>query len=264
MVKQVKIDAVQKIKQTLTASKGAYLADFQGMTVEQATELRNRCRDAGVEFSVVKNTLALRAVEDESTREALKEYLQGPTAMATSDTDEVAPAKVVLPHGTGKSIRILILAKGPKEKEAEEAGADYVGADYVEKVKGGWLEFDAVVATPDMMAEVGKLGRVLGPRGLMPSPKAGTVTFDVGKAVNELKAGKIEFRVDKGSNVAATVGKASFTPEQLLANATAVIGEIVRNKPSAAKGQYIKSVTLSTTMGPGLALDPTVAMGLAK
>ena len=178
--------------------------------------------------------------------------------------DQQVRGTVVLPHGTGKSIRILVLAKGPKEKEAEEAGADYVGADYVDKVKGGWLEFDAVVATPDMMAEVGKLGRVLGPRGLMPSPKAGTVTFDVGKAVNELKAGKIEFRVDKGSNVAATVGKASFTPEQLLANATAVIGEIVRNKPSAAKGQYIKSVTLSTTMGPGLALDPTVAMGLAK
>jgi len=178
--------------------------------------------------------------------------------------DQQVRGTVVLPHGTGKSIRILVLAKGEKEKEATEAGADYVGAEYVEKIQGGWLEFDAVVATPDMMGQVGKLGRVLGPRGLMPSPKAGTVTFDVAKAVGELKAGKIEFRVDKGSNVAAPVGKASFSQEQLEENATSVLTEIVRAKPSAAKGQYVKSVSFSTTMGPGLKLNPETALALGK
>ncbi|NNF06274.1 MAG: 50S ribosomal protein L1 [Candidatus Eisenbacteria bacterium] len=178
--------------------------------------------------------------------------------------DQQVRGTVVLPHGTGKSVRILVFAKGDKEKEASEAGADFVGAEFVEKVKGGWLDFDAVVATPDMMGEVGKLGRVLGPRGLMPSPKAGSVTFDVGKAVGELKAGKIEFRVDKGANVQAPVGKASFNAEQLVENTAAVITEIVRAKPAAAKGVYIKSVTLSTTMGPGLKLNPQVAVNEYK
>lgn len=178
--------------------------------------------------------------------------------------DQQVRGTVVLPHGTGKSVRILVFAKGEKEKEASEAGADFVGAEFVEKVKGGWLDFDAVVATPDMMGEVGKLGRVLGPRGLMPSPKAGTVTFDVGKAVGELKAGKIEFRVDKGANVQAPVGKASFDADKLVENTAAVITEIVRAKPAAAKGVYIKSVTLSTTMGPGLKLNPQVAVNEYK
>jgi large subunit ribosomal protein L1 len=164
---------------------------------------------------------------------------------------------VVLPHGTGKSLRVLVLAKGDKAKEAEEAGADFVGAeDYVQKIQQGWLDIDAIVATPDMMGEVGKLGRVLGPRGLMPNPKSGTVTFDVAKAVKELKAGKIEFRVDKGSNVHAPVGKASFGETQLLENARTFLRELMRARPAAAKGAYIKTLTISATMGPGIVLDP--------
>jgi large subunit ribosomal protein L1 len=178
--------------------------------------------------------------------------------------DQVVRGTVVLPHGTGKTARVLVFAKGEKETEAKEAGADFVGTDFVEKIKGGWLEFDAVVATPDTMSEVGKLGRVLGPRGLMPNPKTGTVTFDVAKAVKELKAGKIEFRVDKGGNVHGPIGKASMNEAQLEENARALLGEIVRAKPAGAKGQYVKSVTLSTTMGPGLKLDPLAAMATTK
>jgi len=178
--------------------------------------------------------------------------------------DQVVRGTVVLPHGTGKSIRVLVVAKGEKVQEAKDAGADFVGMEMVEKIKEGWLDFDAVVATPDTMSEVGKLGRVLGPRGLMPNPKAGTVTFDVKKAVGDLKAGKIEFRVDKGGNVAGPVGKASFTEAALEENARALISEIVRAKPSGAKGQYMKSLTLSTTMGPGLLLDPVAAMAILK
>jgi large subunit ribosomal protein L1 len=178
--------------------------------------------------------------------------------------DQQVRGTVILPHGTGKSVRVLAFAKGEKEKEAEEAGADFVGAEYLEKIKGGWLEFDAVVATPDMMGEVGKLGRVLGPRGLMPNPKAGTVTFEISKAVKDLKGGKIEFRVDRGGNVAAAIGKASFSENQLEENARAFLGEIVRAKPAGAKGQYLKTVTLSTTMGPGFRLDPVAAVAVTK
>jgi large subunit ribosomal protein L1 len=164
----------------------------------------------------------------------------------------------VLPHGTGKSIRVLVLCRGDKEKEALAAGADFAGSDvYVKKIQEGWLEVDAIIATPDLMGEVGKLGRILGPRGLMPNPKSGTVSFDVAKAVKELKAGKIEFRVDKGSNVHAPVGKASFGEDKLLENARAFLRELVRARPASTKGAYIKSLTLSSTMGPGIALDPT-------
>ena len=172
-------------------------------------------------------------------------------------SDQLVRGTVVLPHGTGKSLRVLVLARGEKAKEAEAAGADFAGAeDYVKKIQDGWLDIDAIVATPDMMGEVGKLGRVLGPRGLMPNPKSGTVTFDVGKAVKELKAGKIEFRVDKGSNVHAPVGKASFSEEKLLENTAMFLRELVRARPAATKGTYIKSLTLSATMGPGITLDP--------
>lgn len=172
-------------------------------------------------------------------------------------SDQLVRGTVVLPHGTGKSLRVLVLCKGEKEKEAEAAGADFVGSEeYVKKIQGGWLEVDAIVATPDMMGEVGKLGRVLGPRGLMPNPKSGTVTFDVAKAVRELKAGKIEFRVDKGANVHAAVGKASFSETALLDNTRTFLRELLRARPPAAKGHYIKSLTLSSTMGPGLTLDP--------
>ena len=173
-------------------------------------------------------------------------------------SDQLVRGTVVLPHGTGKSLRVLVLCKGEKEKEALAAGADFAGASpYVQKIQEGWLDVDAIVATPDMMGEVGKLGRVLGPRGLMPNPKSGTVTFDVAKAVRELKAGKIEFRVDKSSNVHAPVGKASFSEDKLLDNARTFLRELVRAKPAAAKGHYIKSLTLSSTMGPPITLDPT-------
>ena len=172
-------------------------------------------------------------------------------------SDQLVRGTVVLPHGTGRSLRVLVLCRGDKVKEAEEAGADFVGSDeYVKKIQDGWLDVDAIVATPDLMGEVGKLGRVLGPRGLMPNPKSGTVTFDVSKAVRELKAGKIEFRVDKGSNVHAPVGKASFSEEKLLENTAMFLRELVRARPAATKGTYIKSLTMSATMGPGITLDP--------
>jgi large subunit ribosomal protein L1 len=180
-------------------------------------------------------------------------------------SDQLVRGTVVLPHGTGKSLRVLVLCKGEKEKEAQAAGADYVGADeFVKKIQDGWLEVDAIVATPDLMGEVGKLGRVLGPRGLMPNPKSGTVTFEVAKAVRELKAGKIEFRVDKGANVHAPVGKASFSEEKLRENMAAFLRELLRAKPAATKGTFIRSLTLSATMGPGITLDPAaVTAGLA-
>ena len=172
--------------------------------------------------------------------------------------DQIVRGTVVLPHGTGKSVRVLVIAQGEKEKEAKDAGADFVGIDYVEKIQEGWLDFDVVVATPDVMGKVGPLGRVLGPRGLMPTPKAGTVTFDVGKAVSEIKAGKIEFRVDKTGNVHAPIGKVSFEADKLTDNFSAFMDQIVRARPSAAKGTYVRSVTVSSTMGPGIAVDPNL------
>jgi large subunit ribosomal protein L1 len=163
----------------------------------------------------------------------------------------------VLPHGTGRSSRVLVFASGEKLQEAEAAGADYVGGDELaKKIQEGWLEFDAVVATPDMMKVAGRLGRVLGPRGLMPNPKTGTVTNDVTRAIQEIKAGKVEFRVDKTGIVHAPVGKVSFSEDQLRGNAEALIAEVLRAKPSAAKGKYIQSVSLSSTMGPGVRIDP--------
>ena len=170
--------------------------------------------------------------------------------------DQIVRGTVVLPHGTGKTVRVYVAAQGEKEAEARDAGADEVGLDLLEKIKEGWLGFDVMVATPDVMGKVGPLGRVLGPRGLMPTPKAGTVTFEVGKAVKEIKAGKIEFRVDKTGNVHAPIGRISFPPAQLRANLDAFMDQIVRARPSAAKGGYIKSVTISSTMGPGVAIDP--------
>jgi len=172
--------------------------------------------------------------------------------------DQVVRGTVVLPHGTGKTIRVLVLAQGEKVNEAESAGADYVGLEHVQKIKDGWLDFDVAVATPDVMGQVGQLGRILGPRGLMPSPKAGTVTFDVGKAVAEIKAGKIEFRVDKTGNLHAAIGRVSFDVDKLSANLSAFMDTVVRAKPSAAKGVYIRSVTVSSTMGPGIRIDPNL------
>jgi len=164
---------------------------------------------------------------------------------------------VVLPHGTGKKIRVLVLTKGDKEREAKDAGADYAGSEeFIKRLNEGWLDIDSIIATPDMMGEVGKLGRVLAPRGLMPNPRSGTVTMDVAKAVREVKSGKIEYRVDKAGNLHAPVGKASFGKDQLVQNVEVFLREVIRQKPAAAKGQYLKSITLSSTMGPPVRLDP--------
>jgi large subunit ribosomal protein L1 len=172
--------------------------------------------------------------------------------------DQMVRGTVVLPHGLGKTSRVLVFASGEKIREAEEAGADHVGGDDIaKKIEGGWLDFDAVVATPDMMRVVGRLGKVLGPRGLMPNPKAGTVTTDVARAVQEIKAGKVEFRVDKTGIIHAPVGKLSFGPESLTENAAALIGAVMKAKPAAAKGKYVRGVSISSTMGPGIKVDET-------
>jgi len=175
--------------------------------------------------------------------------------------DQMVRGAIVLPHGTGKSIRILVFAKGDKEKEAEAAGADFVGGDdLAKKIQSeGWLEFDRVIATPDMMSVVGRLGKVLGPRGLMPNPKLGTVTMDVGKAVSEQKAGKVEYRVDKAGIIQVSIGKKSFETSQLIENAQALIDAILKAKPAASKGTYMKKVSVSSTMGPGIRIDPASA-----
>jgi large subunit ribosomal protein L1 len=179
--------------------------------------------------------------------------------------DQMVRGAIVLPHGTGSSVRILVFAKGEKEKEARAAGADYVGAeDLAKKInEENWLEFDRVIATPDMMAVVGRLGKVLGPRGLMPNPKLGTVTMDVGRAVRENKAGKVEYRVDKEGIIHVSVGKRSFETAQLVENASAILDAVVRAKPSTAKGTYLKKITISSTMGPGVRIDPSGLMGEA-
>ena len=172
--------------------------------------------------------------------------------------DQIVRGTVALPHGTGKSVRVLAIVEGDNAEAAKAAGADYVGTEYVDQIKDGWLEFDVVVTTPDQMGKVGPLGRVLGPRGLMPTPKAGTVTMDVGRAVTEIKAGKIEYRVDKTGNVHAPIGKVSFELDQLSENLAAFMDSIVRARPAAAKGGYVQSVTVSSTMGPGVPVDPNI------
>ncbi|HJA41634.1 MAG TPA: 50S ribosomal protein L1 [Firmicutes bacterium] len=172
--------------------------------------------------------------------------------------DQAIRGAVVLPHGTGKVQRVLVFAKGEKAKEAEAAGADYVGdSDMINKIQQGWFDFDVIVATPDMMAEVGKLGRVLGPKGLMPNPKTGTVTFDVAKAVNEIKAGKVEYRVDKAGNIHVPIGKVSFEAAKLKENLAVIYDTMLKVKPAAAKGTYVKNVTVTSTMGPGIKVDPS-------
>jgi large subunit ribosomal protein L1 len=203
--------------------------------LKEAIELAKECAYAGFDETV---EVALRLGVD------------------PKHADQMVRGTVVLPHGTGKSMRVLVFASGEKIKEAQDAGADFVGGDeLVEKIVGGWMDFDAVVATPDMMRAVGRLGRVLGPRGLMPNPKAGSVTFEVGKAVGDVKGGKVEFRVEKAGIIHGRVGKKSFSVEQLEANTRAFIDAVLRAKPAAAKGKYVKSVHVTSTMGPGIALD---------
>jgi large subunit ribosomal protein L1 len=175
-------------------------------------------------------------------------------------SDQMVRGTTSLPHGTGKKVRVLVFAKGEKEQEARQAGADYVGADdLMEKIKGGWMDFDCAIATPDLMAAVGKLGKVLGPRGLMPNPKTGTVTFEVGKAVSDIRKGRVEFKTEKAGIVQVPVGKVSFEPQKLYDNAAAIIESVMKAKPASCKGRYLKSATISSTMGPGVKLD-TVAL----
>jgi large subunit ribosomal protein L1 len=178
-------------------------------------------------------------------------------------SDQMVRGAVVLPHGTGKKVRILVFAKGEKEKEAREAGADLVGAeDLVERINKGWLEFDATVSTPDLMGMVGRLGKILGPRGLMPNPKIGTVTFDVARAVREIRLGKVEYKVEKAGIVHVSVGKVAFEAGQLVENATAVLDSVMKAKPATSKGTYLKSITVSSTMGPGIPVDPVAVTKL--
>jgi len=179
--------------------------------------------------------------------------------------DQMVRGTVVLPHGTGRQVRVLVFAKGDKDKEAREAGADYVGAeDLVEKIQGGWVDFDRAIATPDVMGLVGRLGKVLGPRGLMPNPKTGTVTFEISRAVREFKGGKIEFRVEKAGIVHVPFGKAGFSAEQLGENATAILEAILRAKPASSKGRYLQGLTVSSTMGPGVRVDPGAVQAMVK
>jgi large subunit ribosomal protein L1 len=199
----------------------------------------------------------LRLVK-ETTRAKFDETVEMAVRLGVDprQADQNVRGTVTLPHGMGKTVRVLAFAKGDKEKEAQEAGADFVGADdLIKKISDGWFDFDKTVATPDMMGAVGRIGKILGPRGLMPNPKTGTVTLDIGKAVKEIKAGKLEFRVDKAGIVHVPVGKASFGAEQLIDNAKAVLMSLLRAKPASAKGNYVKGVTISTTMGPGVKVD---------
>jgi large subunit ribosomal protein L1 len=229
-----------------------------GKLYRAALEKLDRAKRYPLEQGVALVQATGRAKFDETVEMAIR------LGVDPRQADQNVRATVVLPHGVGKSIRILAFAKGEKEREAQEAGADYVGGDdLVEKIKEGWLDFDKTVATPDMMASVGKIGKILGPRGLMPNPKVGTVTPDIGRAVRELKAGKLEFRVDKAGIVHVPVGKVSFGPEKLLDNSRAVLGAVMRVKPASAKGHYVLGVTLSTTMGPGVKIDPLEVRTLA-
>jgi len=209
----------------------------------------DRTRDYGLDEAVALVKAAAFAKFDETVDAAVR------LGVDPRHADQVVRGTVVLPHGTGKSVRVLVVAQGDKAKEAEAAGADFVGAEFIQKLKDGWLECDVIVATPDVMGQLGALGRILGPRGLMPNPKAGTVTMDVARAVREIKAGKIEFRVDKTGNVHAPIGKVSFAADQLRDNLAAFLDTIVKAKPSAAKGTYLRSATISSTMGPGVRLD---------
>jgi large subunit ribosomal protein L1 len=221
----------------------------QGKRFRAAAATVDRAREHTVQEAVGVVKRASFAKFDETVDVAVR------LGVDPRHADQVVRGTVVLPHGTGKPVRVLVITQGDRVREAEAAGADFVGIEYIQKLKDGWLECDVIVATPDVMGQLGTLGRVLGPRGLMPNPKAGTVTMDVAKAVREIKAGKIEFRVDKTGNVHAPVGKVSFSETQLADNVQAFMDTILRAKPAAAKGTYIRSATISSTMGPGVRLD---------
>ncbi|MEW6542083.1 MAG: 50S ribosomal protein L1 [Nitrospirota bacterium] len=220
----------------------------------KAAEAKIEPRAYGLKEAVGLVKQAAYAKFDESVDLALR------LGVDPKRSDQMVRGTSVLPHGTGKKVRVLVFAKGEKEQEARQAGADYVGADdLMEKIKGGWMEFDQAIATPDLMGSVGKLGKVLGPRGLMPNPKTGTVTFDVAKAVAEIRKGRVEYKVEKAGLVHVPVGKVSFKAEQLFENAQAILEAVMKAKPASCKGRYLRSATISSTMGPGVRLD-TVAI----
>jgi large subunit ribosomal protein L1 len=219
--------------------------------------------EPGRVYSPLEAATLLKSLETATFDETVEVHIK--LGVNPRHADQQVRGTVMLPHGTGKTVRVAVFAKGEKATEAEAAGADIVGAeDLAAKIEGGMLDFDAAVATPDMMGVVGKLGRVLGPRGLMPNPKAGTVTFDIGKAVTDMKAGKVEYRTDKFGVVHLIVGKKSFAAEQLVSNYSEVLGEIVRAKPAAAKGKYLRTITMTSTMGPGIPLDTSKTRALLE
>ena len=229
-----------------------------GKRYKAAAALVDRSKEYNLEEAIGLAKKAAKTKFDESVDLAVK------LGVDPKQADQMVRGTVVLPHGTGKTVRVLVFAKGEKDKEARDAGADHVGAeDLADKIQKGWLEFDTVVATPDIMALVGKLGKVLGPRGMMPNPKTGTVTFDVAKAIKDIRAGKVEYRVEKAGIVHVPVGKASFEESKLVDNARAVMESILKAKPSTSKGKYLETVSLSTTMGPGIRLDTIVLEKLA-
>ncbi len=231
----------------------------RGKKYRESKEKANDIAVDGFEAAVKKTLESSYAKFDESIDVAVR------LGVDPRHADQMVRGSVVLPNGTGKSIKILVFAKGEKEKEALDAGADFVGNDdLVEKIKGGWFGFDKAVATPDMMGTVGKIGKLLGPRGLMPNAKTGTVTFDVARAVNELKAGKIDFRVEKAGIVHAPMGKVSFGVDKIVQNITAFLDTIIRLKPASSKGTYLKGIALSTTMGPGVRVDAALVKDLVK
>jgi large subunit ribosomal protein L1 len=231
----------------------------RGKKYLEVKEKVDRNKRYELEEGVKLVTETARAKFDESVDVAIR------LGVDPKKPDQMVRGTVVLPHGTGKQVRVLVFAKGQKEKEALDAGADYVGAeDLIEKISQGWLEFDKAIATPDMMGQVSKLGKILGPRGLMPNPKVGTVTFDLEKAIREIKAGKVEFKVEKAGIVHVPVGKVSFGFQRLLDNLKALLEVILRAKPPTSKGIYIRSITLSTTMGPGIKIDPLSLRNIGK
>jgi large subunit ribosomal protein L1 len=231
----------------------------RGKKYQEARQKVDRAKRFDLDSGIKLLKETARAKFDESVDMAIR------LGVNPKHSDQMVRGTVVLPNGVGKSVKVLVFAKGEKEKEARDAGADIVGAeDLVEKITGGWTDFDKAIATPDMMGTVGKLGKILGPRGLMPNPKVGTVTFDVGRAVKELKAGRVEFKVDKTGIVHTTVGKVSFEPDRLKENVLALMDVIVRAKPASSKGTYLKSIAISATMGPGIKLDPNELRGGAK
>lgn len=222
----------------------------RGKKYQEAAKLIDRSKSYEIKEAIALAKQASKANFDETVEAAFR------LGVDPKKADQQIRGAMVLPHGTGKTQRVLVFAKGEKAKEAEAAGADYVGeSEYINKINQGWFEFDVIVATPDMMAEVGKLGRVLGPKGLMPNPKTGTVTFEVEKAVNDIKAGKVEYRVDKQSNIHVPIGKISFDDEKLVENFVALTEQVVKVKPQAAKGTYMKNVSIASTMGPGIKVD---------